>query len=74
MPIAMFLEGQKFDAETTRVMAVAYEMVHATLVRDWGDITDQIIARKVIELAKAGETNPDRICEQVLVYFRGKRL
>jgi hypothetical protein len=59
MPIAMFLGGQKFDAETTRVMGVAYEMVHATLVRDWGDIADQIIARKVI----------DRICEQVLVYL-----
>jgi hypothetical protein len=69
MPIAVFLEGQ-----TTRVMGVAYEMVHAVLARDWGEAADQIIAKKVIELAKAGEANPDRICEQVLVYFRGKRL
>ncbi len=74
MPLAVFLEGQKnFDSETTRIMGVAYEMVHAALERDWGDLHNELIAKKVIELAKAGETNPDRLCEQVLVYFRRQR-
>ena len=74
MPIGAFLEGRNFDAETARVMGVAHEMVHAVLAPDWGETADQMIANKVIEVAKAGETNPDRICEQVLVYIRGRRL
>jgi hypothetical protein len=73
MPITSFLGDQPVDPETKRIMGVAYEMVHAALARDWGNAADQIIAMKVIELAKAGEPNPDRICEQVLVLLRGKR-
>jgi hypothetical protein len=73
MPIAQFLQGQKFDAETTRVMSVAYEMVHVALGPDRGDVVNEIIAKRVIELAKGGVTNPDRVCEQTLAYFRHQR-
>jgi hypothetical protein len=74
MPISSFLKSQSFGAETTRVTGVAYEMIQAALQRDWGVATDRMVAEKVIEVAKAGEANPDRICEEVLTYFRGKRL
>jgi hypothetical protein len=72
MPIAQFLNGSNFDPETKRVMGVAYEMTHAALrLTDPDDPINEIIAKKIIELAKAGEANPDRICEQVLAHFQG---
>jgi hypothetical protein len=33
-------------------------------------IPDAAIARKIMELAEAGEDNPDRLCERVLMYFK----
>jgi hypothetical protein len=33
---------------------------------DCADDVKQAIANKIIALAKAGERNPDRLCEQVL--------
>jgi hypothetical protein len=62
--------GQKFDPETTRIMDVAFEMARATVKRDWGDLyANHSIAKRIIELAKAGERNPDVLCEQALSYF-----
>jgi hypothetical protein len=74
MPITPFLDGQRFDPETIRVMGVAYEMVRAALyIADRSDLVNQVIANKVIELAKAGEANPNLICEQASIYFLGQR-
>jgi hypothetical protein len=70
MPITPFLNGEKFDSETTRVM-IALEM--ACLALRTGDCSDdvkQAIANKIIALAKAGERNPDALCEQVLKDIR----
>jgi len=71
MPITPFLGDQKFDPETTRIMGVAFEMARATVKRDWGGglYASHSIARKIIELAKSGERNPDVLCEQALSYF-----
>jgi hypothetical protein len=70
MPITPFLGGQKFDPETTRIMGVALEMARVAVKRDWGGIyASHIIANQIIELAKAGERNPDVLCEQALSYF-----
>jgi hypothetical protein len=33
-------------------------------------VADEIVATKIIELAKAGETNPDLLCEETLNYFQ----
>jgi hypothetical protein len=74
MPITIFLEGQKFDPETRRVMGVAFEMARVALGQDWGDHANEIIARRTIELAKAGERNPDVLCERVLAHFRERRV
>jgi hypothetical protein len=38
-----------------------------------GDLPDETIAKKIIELAKMGETNPNRLCEKALVDFRRER-
>ena len=70
MPITPFLGDQKFDPETTRTMGIALEMARASVKRDWGGIyASHIIAKQIIELAKAGERNPDVLCEQALSYF-----
>jgi len=42
-------------------MGVAFEMVYTALcLSDRGDLANEIIARRIIDLAKAGEHNPDR--------------
>ena len=65
MPITPFLDGQKFDSETKRVMGVAFEMTRAALrLTDRNDPIIEIIAKKIIELAKAGARNPDLLCER----------
>jgi len=33
-------------------------------------ISGEIIANEIIELAKAGERNPDLLCEKTLNYFQ----
>ena len=56
-------------------MGVAYELVRAAFgyrglkIRD-DTIADKVIANKIIELAKAGERNPDLLCEETLNYFQ----
>jgi hypothetical protein len=52
-------------------MGVAYEMVRAALHCECSDmISGEIIANEIIELAKAGERNPDLLCEKTLNYFQ----
>jgi hypothetical protein len=72
MPITPFLNGERFDAETRRVLGLALEMSCIALhVGDCADDVRQAIADKIIALAKAGERNPDVLCEQVLKDIRG---
>jgi len=67
MPIRPFLNGEDFDPEITRVMGVALEMACVALrTGDCADDVKQAIANKIIALAKAGESNPDILCEKVL--------
>jgi hypothetical protein len=71
MPITPFLNGEKFDLETARIMGVALEMACLGLrTGDCADDVKQAIANKIIALAKAGERNPDALCEQVLKDIR----
>ena len=70
MPITPFLGDQKFDPEATRIMGVAFEMAREAVKRDWGGLyASHSIAKRIIELAKDGERNPDVLCEQALSYF-----
>jgi hypothetical protein len=74
MPITPFLNGLRFDPETTRVMGVALEMVCVALrIGERDDEVKRTIATKIIDLAKAGERNPDLLCEKVLQDIRTER-
>jgi hypothetical protein len=77
MPFRKFLRGSSrtFDPEAIRVMRVAYELVRAAfgyrgVKIDDDTIADKVIANKIIELAKAGERNPDLLCEETLNCFQ----
>ena len=76
MPISVFLQGQRVDPETRRVVGIAWELARAALhVSDRADATGAMLAAKILELAKAGERNPDLLCEQALSALRtGERL
>jgi hypothetical protein len=71
MPITPFLNGEQFDPETRRVLGVALEMTCIALrTGDCDNGVRQAIAIKIIDLAKAGERNPDILCEQALARIR----
>ena len=71
MRITQFLDSSKFDPETKRVMGVAFEMACAALQPgDQGNLIKERIAKRIIELAKTGELNPDLLCDTVLSEFR----
>ena len=65
VPISPFLHGQNFDPETTRLMGVAFESARAAIKRP-GDLTDEMIAKKIIELANAGERDVEALGEAAL--------
>jgi hypothetical protein len=70
MPIRSLLDDHRFDPETTRIMAVAFETAHIALrLSDRDKITEARIAERIIELTKAGERNPDILCERVMFEF-----
>ncbi|HEX4582764.1 MAG TPA: hypothetical protein VH139_11935 [Acidobacteriaceae bacterium] len=70
MAFASYLGDFDVDAETNRVLDVALEMTRAALgLAD--DFANGIIARQIVELARAGERNPDLLCEDALKKLRG---
>src|SRR4051812_28931503 len=53
MPIRQFLNGERFDPETTRILGVAFEAARIALrFADRGDAFPPIVAKRIIELAK----------------------
>jgi hypothetical protein len=41
---------------------------------DRADLATEIVAKRIIELAKQGERDPDRLCERALIDLREQRL
>ena len=69
MLITPYLDGFNIDPETEQVLGVALEMMHVRLgLAD--DFANGIIAKQVIELAKAGERNPTCLCEGAIEKLR----
>jgi hypothetical protein len=69
MSITPYLDGLEVDPDTKRVLGAALEMTRVSLgLAD--DFANGIIARRVVELAKAGERNPDLLCEGALKELR----
>lgn len=64
MPIRSYLDGHRFDAETTRLIGIAFIQAF----HNWGvvDPPREAIAKALIDWAKAGERDPDRLCDLAL--------
>jgi hypothetical protein len=57
------------DPETKRVLDVALEMTRVSLgLTD--DFANGLIAKQIVKLARAGERNPDLLCEGALKKLR----
>jgi hypothetical protein len=70
MSITSYLDEFDADHETKRVLAVALEMTRVSLGLTDG-LADGIIAKQLVELAKAGERDPDLLCEGAIEKLRG---
>jgi hypothetical protein len=55
MPIRQFLDDERFDPETTRIMGVAFEMARVALKLGYGDaLTARMAKRTIRDLAPRG--------------------
>ena len=66
MPTTPYLAGFAFDEEAQRVMGIAFEMTCVALKVQRTDCLAEKAAKRIIELAKEGERNPDRMCDEAL--------
>ena len=72
MSITPYLDEFDADPETRRVLAVTLEMTRVSLgLTD--DLADGIIAKQIVELARAGERHPDLLCDGVIEAPRLRR-
>jgi hypothetical protein len=67
--MAITLDDFDADPQTKPVLRVALERTRLSLGFT-DDLADGIIAKQIIELAKAGERNPDLLCEGALAKLR----
>jgi hypothetical protein len=67
MPIGPYLDAHRLDPEAVRVMGIAFEMAREALrLADRDDVTDEVIATRIIDCAKGGELDPHVLCEHAL--------
>jgi hypothetical protein len=65
-----YLDDFDVDPETKRVLGVALEMTRESLgLAD--DFANGLIAKCIVELARAGERNPHLLCEGAIEKLRG---
>jgi hypothetical protein len=69
MPITPYLADFDVDPKTKRVLSDALELTRVSLGLG-DDFANGIIAKQIIELAKAGERNPDQLCAGALNKLR----
>ena len=65
--IIPFLRHNVFDAETTKAMGEAYDVACGELGADGQPaLVKEVIAKRIIEAAKKGERDPQRLCAKAL--------
>jgi len=57
----------EFSPEAMKSMSEAYENACRS-IHDWGQpvIMREVIARRIIQLARTGDRDPDQLCERAL--------
>jgi hypothetical protein len=70
MPITPYLRRRVFEPETIRAMGVAFEKACRTLgLSLTRDAMTERVAQVIIELAAAGETDAEQLCQHALAHF-----
>jgi hypothetical protein len=71
--IAGWFRSPAFDPETVKLLSDAYDKARKSL-HDTGQpyIVNEVIAERIIALAKQGERNPDRLCKGALTALKDK--
>jgi hypothetical protein len=64
--IIPFLQKDAFDPDALRAMSTALEEVSRTLQLDGDQRAREVIAVRIIELARRGERDPERLRDRVL--------
>ena len=71
MPIADFLDGELFDPEALGAISSAFKDICATVgLSDKSDKATELVARRLIRLARAGERDAGRLRTAVLASLR----
>ena len=67
MPICRMLDDGAFDPVAVQALTSAFEQACAALsLNDCADPLTEIVAKKIIELARRGERDAIRLCDIVL--------
>jgi hypothetical protein len=67
MPARKRMEDQIFEPDLIEAIRLAFQRAcEALQLQDTSDAFTEIVATRIIELAKAGEVDPDRLCSDVL--------
>jgi hypothetical protein len=67
MPITRFIQGAAFDPEQVESLSAAFtKACHELGLVDRTDPLVEIVATKIISIAKNGERDPDRLCRQAI--------
>ena len=67
MSIKPFLHGAHFDPRHVEAMGLAFDKVTEALDgKAVSRVVREVIATKIIALAKTGERDPDKLCELTL--------
>jgi hypothetical protein len=67
MPIHRLLEAHAFGPDEIKILSTAFdEALRALGLVDRSDPATEIVARKIIELAKLGERDPVLLCRRTV--------
>ena len=70
MPITPYLRWKVFEPETTQAMGVAFEKACRRLgLSLTHDAMTERVAQVIIDLAEAGETDPEQLYRRALAHF-----
>ena len=60
-------QGMFFGPDATRAMGASFDKVCSTLGdNDQPNVVKEVIAKKIIELVRKGDSNPDHLCMMTL--------
>jgi outer membrane lipoprotein-sorting protein len=73
VPIGKHSKKVVFDPDTTKVLGIVFERARQSLkLADRTDLATELVAKKIIDLARNGERDPDQLYQLVLKEFDGK--